>query len=476
MNSVLTAPDRAADLERSSRPAALLYVPASARPRHTITDRLARTGLATTVAHDIGEALRLLAERRFTLCLVDLGQDRASLTALRLIRARHSGVPLAGVVDVGSPAVAAEAMHAGLTDLLPWPFEEQDLETLVANARDRGSLDPAQGLARSAPPTALFVQSASMRQVMEHVRGAAATRQHVCLSGERATGRTLVARAVHNLAGDPEDRLVLVDCDGQSPQELERRLFGTQVERREAAGAAGVERLGAESAIWSATGGTLLLTNLTEAPARVQAKLARLLRDREATLTDRRGPVELDVRVIAATDPDIDGAVADGRLRRDLAERLTARRIDVPPLRRRREDIPLLAVHFLQRMAERQPVTPKAFSRSALALLAALPWPGNAAELRALLEALSRSVRRTVIQLEDVLEHTTLDGLAARVDTGVTLREAKARFERECISAVLMRHRGRVGEAAKALGIQRTNLYRKVRQLNVSRALLSARK
>ncbi len=145
-------------------------------------------------------------------------------------------------------------------------------------------------------------------------------------------------------------------------------------------------------------------------------------------------------------------------------------------LRRRREDIPLLAVHFLRDLCERHKIPVKSFSRSALTLLAALPWQGNSGELLALLETLVRSVRRSVIQLDDLLEHASLDGIAARIDSGVTLRDAKARFERECITAVLMRHHGRVGEAAKALGIQRTNLYRKVRQLNVARTLLSARK
>jgi DNA-binding NtrC family response regulator len=111
-----------------------------------------------------------------------------------------------------------------------------------------------------------------------------------------------------------------------------------------------------------------------------------------------------------------------------------------------------------------------------VALLSALPWRGNVPELRGLLEALVRTARRPIIQLDDVLEHAQLDGLTATIDPGVTLRDAKARFERDCITAVLMRHHGRVGEAAKALGIQRTNLYRKVRQLNVARSLLSARK
>jgi DNA-binding NtrC family response regulator len=156
-------------------------------------------------------------------------------------------------------------------------------------------------------------------------------------------------------------------------------------------------------------------------------------------------------------------------MRADLYERLAHVRIDVPPLRRRREDIPVLAVLFLKRSCDAQSAALKGISRSALKLLAALPWSGNATELRTLVDTLVRSVDEPVIQLDDLLEHASFEAAAVRMDAGVSLRDAKARFERECISAVLARHHGRVGDAAKALGIQRTNLYRKVRQLQVVR-------
>jgi DNA-binding NtrC family response regulator len=227
----------------------------------------------------------------------------------------------------------------------------------------------------------------------------------------------------------------------------------------------------------AAQGGSLLLTNVIDAPARVQARLAQLLRDREVFSTDLQETIHLDVRPIGLVGPDVDAALADGRLRRDLLERLAQVRIDVPPLRRRREDVPLLAAHFLKRACEAAGTGPKRFSRAAIALLTALPWRGNAGEMRDVIAAAVRATTHPVIQIDDVLDHVSFE--AGACDTSgppVTLREARARFERECISAALIRHHGRVGDAAKALGIQRTNLYRKVRQLNVSRVLLSPRK
>ena len=174
--------------------------------------------------------------------------------------------------------------------------------------------------------------------------------------------------------------------------------------------------------------------------------------------------------------PAVDEALNEGRLRRDLFKQVAQVRIDMPALRRRREDIPLLAVQVLRQMCARAQLPVKSFSRSVLQVMMALPWNGNATELKSLLETLIETVDGPVIQLEHLLEHASLDGMAEPVEVGATLRDAKARFERDCISAVLMRHHGRVPEAAKALGIQRTNLYRKIRQLNVARSLLSARR
>ncbi|HYN10655.1 MAG TPA: sigma 54-interacting transcriptional regulator [Vicinamibacterales bacterium] len=471
--------DVAAPSDKTAPPdgATVLYLPASSRDRSAVRDRLTRSGVAVTAAADITEALQLLSARRFALCLLDLADDRAAIGAIRVLRTRHAQLPLAAIIDPANPFVAGEALDAGAIDLLPWPFDERDVLVVLAGAHDRGAADAAPNAA-GADTEPLFAQSAAMQSVVELVRAAAEVRGGVIVSGEPGSGRELIARAIHRCSEHAADHpLVTVDCAGDTPQDLERRLFGVAADRKPSDGKPPVtDRVTRSGAIAQAIGGTLILTNLVEAPARVQDRLARLLRDREAMLADKRTIIELDVRPIAVFDPMVEAAVTDGRLRRDLYERLTQVQIDVPPLRRRREDIPALAVHFLRKAGESQGASQKSFSRSALTLLAALPWHGNARELQQMVGTLIRSVRRPVIQLDDLLDQASLESLAARVDPGLTLREAKARFERDCISAVLMRHHGRVGEAAKALGIQRTNLYRKVRQLNVARSLLSPRK
>ena len=203
---------------------------------------------------------------------------------------------------------------------------------------------------------------------------------------------------------------------------------------------------------------------------RVQARLARLLRDREAILTETGGAIPFDVRPVAGVGPGFDMAVEDGRVREDLVRRLSVIRVEMPALRNRREDIPALANCFLREKCASLRLPPKTLSRSALSLLSALPWRGNAEELRRLLDSIVTGMQGgRGIALDDVLAHVKLDGGAALFTTGVTLKQARSRFEKEYIATVLDQHHGRVGDAARALGIQRTNLYRKMRSLKVAR-------
>jgi DNA-binding NtrC family response regulator len=431
-----------------------------------------RALVATVVAPDVAAALRLAASRTFVAAIVDLADGPPALTMLRLLRA-HASMPVLALADATEPARSVEALDAGALDVLAWPIEDRDVALLLANLADRQGVDP--GPAIEEDPDPVFAHSAPMRTVMHEVRLAAEERSHVLFVGEPATGRRLLGRVLHR-AGGRERPIVTLDCAGLPPREIERRLFGTVEEAGDGASGEAVEPIEADSAVGRARGGTLALSHLSDAPARVQVRLARVLRDREVRLAGSREVVPLDLRLVTAAAPDGAGGQADGRLRPDLVERLAEVRIEVPPLRRRREDLPLLAAHLLRQASARRGVEPKRFSQSAMAVLAALPWHGNAADLSALVDLMVDRVPGPVVQIGDVLAHATLDGLSAPIEAGLTLRDARARFERDCISAVLVRHRGRVGEAARALGIQRTNLYRKVRQLNVQRSLLTTRK
>jgi two-component system, NtrC family, nitrogen regulation response regulator NtrX len=312
--------------------------------------------------------------------------------------------------------------------------------------------------------------SAAMRQVMEQVSCAAAQSLHVLVRGEVGTGRETIAREIHVRSRSSGGPFVKVDCAENSPEELERMLFASPglpsqvgAERRS------LERVRPPAQIYQSRGGTLFLQNVIDLPARIQLRLARVLRDREVVLMDTGTRVELDHRVITAGDASLDAAVHDGRILPDLHKRLCAFRLDVPPLRERREDIPELAAHVVSMLCARAGIPCKQLSDGARSMLAALPWRGNAKELRKLLETLTPGVTGSTIGLEDVLRNVKLDGQAAWFAVGGSLREARTRFESEYIAAVLAQHHGRIPEAAKTLGIQRSNLYRKLRRLKVPR-------
>ena len=223
-------------------------------------------------------------------------------------------------------------------------------------------------------------------------------------------------------------------------------------------------RGGAGGLLSRAESGTLFLEHIEEMPSKLQGRLVRVLRsaaDAETTAA----------RLFVAVQPDVADLVRDGSVRTELYQQYALVRVDVPPLRDRRDDIPLLARQMLSDLCLTRGYPRKTLTKSAMTLLGALPWPGNLPELRGLVERLAVMLPGGVVRLEDLLTHVSLSGGELQgPQQGATLREARSRFERDYIAATLRRHRGRMADAARALGIQRTNLYRKVRALNLTRA------
>jgi len=459
-----------ADL-RETNALAVLYVGGAGGGRTPVADRLSKSGLAVTRAGSLSEALEALGSQAFGACLVDLSESQAAVPWIRAIRGRAPKTAVIGITDPSRPLSGADAMNAGATDVLSWPFHEAEVTAMVVNLRDQQ--EASQSIdAVSIADHALIAHSPAMRQVVDLVRAAAGRTDAIWISGEPGSGRETVARALHAAGSRAGGPFVVVNCAEGAPEDIDVRLFGVPAEEPAAGKGRTLDRVGPSGAVCRAQGGALFLERVTAAPARVQAKLARLLRDGEAQSADTRATLTLDARLFVASEETAAAAHASGHLRRELFDRVAVSGIDVPPLRRRREDIPVMAVSMLTELCQALGAPTQQFSRAALSVLAMLPWPGNAPELRGIIDTLVRSVEHSVVQLEDVLAHVRLDAAAPRVDATGSLREARARFEREWISAALMKHQGRVDEAAKALGIQRTNLYRKIRQLNVPRALL----
>jgi DNA-binding NtrC family response regulator len=268
----------------------------------------------------------------------------------------------------------------------------------------------------------------------------------VLVVAEPGLDAAAVARAIHDGSSRASGPFISIDCARNDAARLEHEVFGH-----------------------GAPGGTLLLTDLEELPAPLQARLARVLRDGQVDV-DASGRGRLfDVRLIAGISSNVDDALREGTLRRDLCGRFGLR-IDVPPLRQRPVDIPLLIGCLVGESALAARIPVPTFTREALTLLSALPWRRNFDELREVLDVLVRAAVGGSVRLEDVLVHLPLEPVTTGYAGVTSLREARQRFERHYIASVLHRHRGRMEDAARALGMQRTNLYRKVRQLGLGLA------
>jgi len=448
----------------------LLYLGCPHSERGEVEQPLAAGNLSVVWADTEAAALHELG-RRDVPVIVDLSRGAAALQVARDLRAHHPDLLLFAVVDARRPDLTIEAVLTGVADVFARPPSAR--RVALAIDRELNYASPGSIADAELEDAALYHHSPQMREVMHVIARAAKMRAGVVVRGEDGTGRQVVARAVHAAQLKNDASFIVVDCAAREAEQLEAALFGAVLPAREGSGTPrGLERLTRGSRIHAAIGGTLYVQHIADASTRIQARLARVLRDREAILVETGQPILVDVRPMTSVDASIDVALEEGRVREDLFRRLSVIRIDMPALRNRREDIPALANLFVHEICASLRVPHKTMSRAALSLVSALPWRGNATELRAVLEAVLRSVAASRnIGIEDVLSHIHLDGGAVAEGGRGTLREARARFEREYIATVLEQHQGRISEAARALGIQRTNLYRKMRALNVNRRI-----
>ena len=325
---------------------------------------------------------------------------------------------------------------------------------MLATARPVRLTGPTPGASE------LLGRSAAITRVQELLRRAADGAGGVLLVAERGTDAASVARELHARGHRADRPFVQIECAAREAGALERELFGA---------APGVsppdlDAIGDDGRLAAARGGTLFLHEVGELPSAAQVRLARIMRDREALLNGE--PVAADFRLVASATRGIDEDVHAHRFRTDLYRRLSATRIDLPPLRDRPEDVPALATRVLDEFGAGDG-TRRAFTQTALALLGALTWPGNFAELRTAVERIARETGDEVIQIEHMLPALQLERASTPFVPALNLREARLKFERDYIAAVLQHCGWRMAEAAQALGIQRPNLYRKARQLGI---------
>ena len=409
-----------------SAPAPVLLIAAASGERDGVKEMLERRGHQVTEVDESAQARTVLDTKPDPSLIIVL--DLARPEALKFLRApavQRAGIPIVCVADRRKPEASSEALRLGIADLVARPVHDDELGAAIANARRvRPHRRRAEARARAGDRAA---GGQRVRCVAGDPRNAGAGAAHCPEPVQRAGARRTRHRPGIGGARGP--------CPEPASRQAvhEDRMRGPLLVDLAAA-------LGDEIA----PGTTIYLEEIGELSADAQLELADIAR--------RRADAGADLRFIASTAPRVDDWVARGELRADLVETMGVVRVQLPPLRQRTEDIPLLATHFLKESCRRNGVPAKMFSRSALTLLAALPWPGNMAELRALTERLAVIITRGLLLLEDVLANVRLEGAEALGGPSGTLREARERFERDYVASVLQHHRGRMGDAASHAG------------------------
>jgi two-component system nitrogen regulation response regulator NtrX len=432
--------------------------------RKTSVDLLAARGHKTAAASTVRDGLRMFADVRPALVLLDLKlPDGTGIDVLRELQRQAPGTPVVVISGRGSVAEAVEAMKVGATDFLEKPVSRDRLFRVL----DRIFRPPSHGGEADLETVAdgsrlgMVGGSEAMRRIYQLVEMASPTRCRVLISGESGTGKELIARAIHALSPRRERPFVETNCAAIPSELIESEMFGHM--KGSFTGATGDRKGRFETA----SGGTLFLDEIGDMSLVTQAKLLRVLQEGVVTPVGSSEPRKVDVRILSATSKNLPEEIGRGTFREDLYHRINVLTIAVPPLRSRREDIPELAEHFLRLASAENGVRPKRLSSRAVDVLVQLPWKGNVRELRNLMERVAILVSNDSVGSQDVMD---VLHLASGPDEGagaVPLREARARFERQYIVTRLHANRGNLGDTARELGIERTNLYRKMKQLGI---------
>ena len=441
-----------------------------------LSQLLAVPGRQIKVARDGTTALEWLVETNFSLVLTDLRLP--GISGLDLIREiRQRDIPVTVIVMTGHASVdsAVAAMKLGAYDYLPKPIDSVRLEVLVEQAlQDRRLLDEVGALRQDLQERFAFHnllgKSAGMREVFSKLARVATSSCNVLITGETGTGKELVAQAIHFTDSTRQGPLVAVSCGALPEPLLESELFG-----HERGSFTGADRQ-KKGRFEQARGGTLLLDEIGELPVGMQAKLLRVLQDGTFERVGGTEVLSADCRIIASTNLNLAEAVAAGRFREDLYYRLNVITIEMPPLRDRPEDVPLLVEHFLGRLKELRG-TGKTLSRETLVRLQGYEWPGNVRELEHVLELVVVTTPGDVVEPENLPPHVVstreepfnLDFDLQR-HLQVITDELTERVERAYLIRVLEQYRGRIDRCAAHCGLSRRSISEKLRRYRIDKA------
>jgi len=430
----------------------------------TVSDILQDEGFEVVSAADGESALKMVEEELPDLALLDIalpGMD--GLEVLRQLKEFSPGLPVVMISAYGNVENAVKATRLGAYDFIEKPPHVDKIILTVRNALEMARLAEENLRLRQRTVSAVEIigKSPPIQTLREQVRIVAPTKAWVLITGENGTGKELVAREIHRQSRRAAKAFIEVNCAAIPEELIESELFGH--EKGAFTGASSKRR----GKFDLAHEGTLFLDEIGDMSLKTQAKVLRILQEQRFERVGGHRPIQVDVRVIAATNKNLEEEINRGTFRDDLYYRINVIPIQVPPLRERREDIPLLLEYFLKELAAETDGVHKIMTPAAVEILKAQQWPGNVRELKNFVQRLMILSPGRVIDVEH-LPPDLQQGQAGTDSDWVffqmrSLKEARAKFEREFIRRKLAEHQGSVSLTAEAIGLERSHLYKKMK-------------
>jgi DNA-binding NtrC family response regulator len=433
----------------------------------TLQKALSLEGYGVDVAGGVKIAEEKIKKRQYDLCLFDVTlPDGDGLDLLQRIRAQKNETPVVMMSGHATIESAVRATRLGALTFLEKPINTDALLVTIENVirLDRAETEAKELRLASGAGGELIGESAAIKKLVEQIARAAKSAASVLVTGERGTGKELVARAIHQMSPRAKGPLEKLNCAALPSELIESELFGHE------AGAFTGATKQRRGKFERATGGTLFLDEVGDMPLAMQAKLLRVLQEKEIERVGGNETIKIDSRVVAATNRDLVAACENGGFRADLYDRLNVVPLAIPPLRARREDIPILARHFLDIAAKNNDRRDMRITDGAISLLASYSFPGNVRELRNLIERLVILTPDESIDEADV--RTCLPGAstaraAGLYRAGVPFRVLSEEAERVILQDALAHHQGQMAATARALDLERSHLYKKMKALGL---------